>query len=216
MNNSPFFFLLVLLCSICAHAKGEDYVDCGESKQAIELAKMIKESQDQKRGRLTCNKSLSTIALLKARKMAKYSKVDHNIENTTPNELLRENGFFLPASYSILGNQVESVSGGKKSPAEMFSYFMTSPGHKVHLLGENSFFKTQHQIGVGYYSDINSDHIDYWVVYIASLKEPLEKNNNLKIPFVVTHEKGKQTFKAVKSQQRFKKGDTLHWREFKK
>ncbi|MCF6319238.1 MAG: CAP domain-containing protein [Proteobacteria bacterium] len=210
MNNSPFFFLLVLLCSIYVHAKGKDYVDCGESKQAIDLAKMIKESQGQMRGHLTCNKALSTIAALKARKMAKYSRVDHNIENTTPNELLSENGFFLPASYSILGNQVEAVSGGKKSPAEMFSYFMTSPNHKAHLLGENSFFKTQHQIGVGYYSDINSDHVDYWVVYIASLKEPSENNNNLKNTFVAHMEKENKPAK-----QRFKKGDTLHWREFK-
>ncbi len=187
------------------------YVNCGEDRQSMVLAKWLIESDGQQRQELTCNKTLSLVALDKAKAMAKDGRVAHNINNTTPNQLLRMAGISLPKIYEITGNQVEAVSGGKKTAIETFDYFMTSPDHKAHLMGENSFYLKQNTIGVGHYYDVNTSHMDYWVVYITALNDKNEKTNTFNVNFVVETNKEKK-----KPKQNFKKGNSEHWVKFKK
>ncbi len=212
MKNNRAPLLLFLLCATTLIAqRGEliKYENCGEDSKSILLAKLLIESEQQQRQNLTCNKILSEVALHKAKSMATENRVAHNINNTTPNQLLRRAGIPLPVIYEVIGNQVEGVSGGKKTAQETFDYFMTSPDHKTHLMGENSFYLKQNTIGVGHYFDINTPHMDYWVVYITSLKQEHEKENNFKVTFILEKEKKNK-------KQRFKKGSSEDWQNFKK
>jgi uncharacterized protein YkwD len=164
--------------SVNANEKKTDlgiYSNCGLNEKAIQLAQMLVESTNQRRVNLTCNSKLAVAASQKAQVMAQKEKVLHNLNNTSPNELLKNNGVVLPLYYAKIGNQVESVLGGMQTAAESYQLFMTSEIHKKHLLGENDFYQRQTQIGVGYYFDKKTKHMDYWVVYITALKNDLEE-----------------------------------------
>lgn len=181
----------------------ENYQDCGGNPKAIILAKLLIESNGQQRKNLVCNKVLSQVAFEKAKAMAKESMVDHNINHSSPNQLLTAAGVELPTSYEIIGNQVEAVSGGKESPQEAFEYFMSSTNHKEHLMGENDFYLEQNQIGVAHYYDIGTRHMEYWVVYITSFRgenEKVFKPHKLKFVFAK---------KPEEKRKRFKRGDTV-------
>ena len=59
--------------------------------------------------------------------------------------------------------------GGVVTPQKSYDVFMTSPGHKYHLLGEDEFLLKQNQIGVGFFKDDSSEHVYHWVVYITQI-----------------------------------------------
>ena len=149
--------------------KSTNFSDCGLNQYARQFARLVIESRDQQRSKLQCNKKLAEIALTKAKMMAKANDVNHNIEHTTPNQLLRNKGIVLPKIYPILDNQVEAVMGGVSTAQESFDVFMTSPGHKAHLLGEGDFLLEQNQIGVAYFKDSHSKYEHYWVIYITRI-----------------------------------------------
>ena len=150
----------------------ENYTDCGLNNKSKQLAQLVIEADNQQRKTLTCNKKLAQAAYQKAKEMAEVQKVAHNINYISPNELLAKAGIELPYSYNKIGNQVEAVSGGMRTSQESFDHFMSSEIHKTHLLGEHDFYQKQDQIGVGHYIDKSKKHVDYWVVYITSLRDP--------------------------------------------
>jgi uncharacterized protein YkwD len=163
-------FLLLLSFKVNAQEQNNtNYSTCGLSQQAIKLATLIIESNNQQRKELHCNSKLAELALVKAKLMAKTNKISHTIEHTTANQLLRNNGIKLPKNYGIFDNQVESIMGAVKTAQESFDVFMTSAGHKYHLLGEDEFLLSQNQIGVGFYKDESSEHVYHWVVYITEI-----------------------------------------------
>ena len=181
----------------------QSFNDCGENDNAVALAKIIIKTINQRRLKLTCNKELSQIAAKKAKEMAKEETVSHVINNTTPNEKLRQGGVILPRLYKIIGNQVESVSGGKSLAQETYEYFLTSPSHKAHLLGENEFYLKQDSIGVGHYFDKQSNHSDYWVVYITALRNEDDPDDKLFIfNYKFKYKLNKQNPKARKKIRR--------------
>ena len=143
--------------------------DCGMNPQAIKLAQLIIESNKQQRAELYCNKKLAEIALIKAKMLAKANIISHTVDHTTPNDLLRQHGIKLPKNYGMFDNQVESIMGAVVTPQKSFDVFMTSPGHKYHLMGQDKFLLTQNQIGVGFYKDDNSEYVYHWVVYITQI-----------------------------------------------
>jgi uncharacterized protein YkwD len=171
-------YLLLVAMLVSANENKQDlsnYSNCGLNEKAMQLAQMLVESKIQQRSNLICNSQLAAAASQKARVMAEKEKVLHNLNNTSPNELLKNNGIVLPLYYAKIGNQVESVLGGMQTAEESYQLFMTSETHKKHLLGENNFYQQQTQIGVGYYFDKKTKHMDYWVVYITALKNDSEE-----------------------------------------
>ena len=166
------YLTLLVILSNSAFAQEIDNVpesNCGLNQQAISLAKLIIESKNQQRKELHCNLKLAEVALKKAKMMAKANKIRHRINHTTPNELLRSYGIKLPENYALFDNQVESIMGAVKTPQESFDTFMTSPGHKYHLLGEADFLLKQNQIGVGFFKDDESEYVYHWVIYITEV-----------------------------------------------
>lgn len=188
MNIYLTLFSPLLLITITQNtwAQQASIKNCGLDDQSIQLAKLIIESPGQHRQQMFCNKELSRIANVKARLMAKADRISHNIDNITPNELLQNEGVVLPYVYQNLGNQVEAVLGGMETAQETLDYFMRSPDHKAHLLGENNFFHEQNQIGVGYYLDESTKYEEHWVVYITAIKSVDDKfDTNFKLETLV-------------------------------
>lgn len=178
MKKHLIYYLLFVVILVNAKDKNFDidqYSDCGINEKAMQLAQMLIESKNQQRTNLICNSKLAAAASQKAQIMAQSEKVLHNLDNITPNELLKKYGIVLPLHYAKIGNQVESVLGGMQTAQETYSLFMTSEDHKKHLLGENGFYQKQTQVGVGYYFDRKKKHMDYWVVYITALKNDTEE-----------------------------------------
>lgn len=198
--------ILFLIFSQIAYAKTQtkaSYDECGESPKAIELAKLIVQNANQNRTKIVCNKALSHAAAFKARDMAKQNKVSHYANNKSPNELLRIFQIPLPNKYSILGNQVEAVSGGFSAPQVTFDYFLSSEDHKNLILGIGELFKEQDQIGVGYYYDRSKKHEDYWVVYTTALRKNDEELKSSKEFDYTTqlHQRTQQMLKKEKQEK---------------
>lgn len=178
-------FILLLLFNQASHAnteKNESFNDCGESPKAIQLAQLIAQNLNQKRSKIVCNKALSRAAAFKAWNMAEQNKVSHYANNKSANEILRFFKVALPSTYSVIGNQVEAVSGGYSSAEVTLDYFLSSEDHKNLILGIGELFNEQDQIGVGYYYDRSKKHEDYWVVYTTALVDnSLKKKNKRKV-----------------------------------
>ncbi len=141
---------------------------CGYSLQAQQLAELIRDHPLQRRMRLNCHPVLAAVADAKAREMAERGQVTHIYGVMAPNRRLRQAGYTLPSSYpGSIHNQVEAVSGGYATAADALQAFLDSRPHRTHLLAEHPFYAEQDEIAVGYARNPGSEHIDYWVVFIA-------------------------------------------------
>jgi Divergent InlB B-repeat domain/Bacterial Ig domain len=80
----------------------------------------------------------------------------------------------LPDYYdqSPAGNNIESVNAGRASAGDAWGSWMDSSGHRVHLLGENSFYAQQTSVGVGFVDNPGSEWRYYWVVITAPPSGP--------------------------------------------
>jgi len=166
--------LLMLALPLAAqitHDEASDAVkDCGTTAQARELARLIMHSDRQRHPRLRCHAVLAQLAQQKAMALAQANHISHTVNHEFPNQQLLRAGLKLPVTYPVIGNQVESILGGGKTPLHAFKLFMGSPLHKAHLMGETPFLQKQDWLGVGYYHDPAGRHEDYWVVYLTELK----------------------------------------------
>ena len=98
-----------------------------------------------------------------------------NPDGYAANYLLIQAGYQLPAWWgdAPTTNYVESIAAGSASTEVTWQAWMNSPPHKVHILGQNSFFATETHYGVGYYYAPNSTYKYYWVI-ITAPPEPIE------------------------------------------
>ncbi len=137
------------------------------------LSAMI-QHPEQGRAVIECNPILSQVARAKAVDMAKRGYFAHvNPEGQGPNYLVTAAGFRLPDYYPKTGsaNNIESIGAGYSSPGDVWIAWLDSHYHRIHVLGTDGFYASQHQVGVGYYYDANSYYKHYWVVMTA----PTEK-----------------------------------------
>jgi len=128
------------------------------------------------RGTLRCRPELSRFASRRARDMARRGYFSHlTPERLGPNQLLRDQGYPLPAAYpGGLANTVESIAGGVRAPEDAWRLLTASASHREHLLGEDPGFADQDEFGIAYYRDIHAPHVDYWVIVIARRSRPAE------------------------------------------
>lgn len=143
--------------------------DCGNTPQAKALALRIATDPKQMRTRLVCNPTLVKIAEEKAKDMASRGLVSHFLGGS-PNTRIRDAGLVLPEYYGdAMSNQVEALAGGYKDAGDVWFAFKTSYSHKIHLLAELPFYQEQDQIGVAFYKDYATPHIEYWAIYLTKL-----------------------------------------------
>ncbi len=145
----------------------DSYKLCGLHQKARQLAKLIISDPEQKRIKLVCNSLLAKVAEEKAKEMASLKRVSH-VGRSYANRRLLKAGYPLSEIYPrLFENNVEAIAGGIKNPEEMWQEFKDSDAHRTHLLAEHEFYQLQDKIGVGFYSDSKTPHVEYWVVYIA-------------------------------------------------
>lgn len=65
------------------------------------------------------------------------------------NQNVRATGYVLPDRYPVAANNVESLSIGGKTLAEIAQGWYTSNKHRPHVYAENDFYRNQTCIGVG-------------------------------------------------------------------
>ena len=73
-----------------------------------------------------------------------------------------------------MGNQVEAVAGGYPTPSSVWKAFKQSTAHRQHLLGELDFYREQQYIGVGFFKDNSTPHVEYWTVYLTKASSDAE------------------------------------------
>jgi uncharacterized protein YkwD len=167
---------IILASSLSAQAdqsksSSTNFSLCGLNKQSRQLAKLIITDPNQQRTQLSCNPLLAKIANLKAKEMAKLEHVSH-IGRKAANRRLIDSGYALSRIYPrMFENNVEAVAGGIKDAKSMWRSFKQSDGHRTHLLAEHEFYLLQNEIGVGFFKDKKTAHVEYWVVYIAHQNE---------------------------------------------
>ena len=145
-----------------------EFNDCGNNKQAQLLVKLISTDKEQKRANIRCNILLTRTAEAKAKKMAEFGLVAHNLGGS-PNSQLEKIGYKLPLHYGgeFNSNQVEAIAGGYSDASSVWDAFKRSEGHRTHLLGEHEFYLEQDEIGVALVKKWESPHVEYWVVYLT-------------------------------------------------
>lgn len=86
-----------------------------------------------------------------------------------PNDMVRRYGYKLPSYYGKgAANNIESIGyGGTGNLESMWNTFLSSPGHRTHILGLDPFYAKQTNIGVGYYHLEDSRQKHYWCILSA-------------------------------------------------
>jgi uncharacterized protein YkwD len=160
--------LYVILLLFIFPVLADELDDCGNNQQARFLSMLIKADKDQKRPNIRCNRILTIAAEAKAKKMADFGLVIHNLGGS-PNSRLREAGYELPKHYGneFNSNQVEAIAGGYSNVSDVWDAFKRSKTHRTHLLGEHEFYLEQDEIGVAFIKEWESPHVEYWVVYLT-------------------------------------------------
>lgn len=168
-----FILLLSAITTEVFAANAATINPCGNSPEAIELVKLIQQDKGQQRGSIRCNLTLTKAAEAKAKLMAEYGIVRHNLGGS-PNSHLEETGYKLPHYYGkdFSSNQVEAIAGGYTDAKRVWRAFKQSKEHRTHLLGEHEFYIEQDEIGVAFINDYSTPHDEYWVVYLTKGFQP--------------------------------------------
>lgn len=152
----------------------DDAADCGLSEQETAILASMTAHPEQRRDALECDAILSRVARARAKDMALRDYFGHiNPDGLGPNYLVRQAGYRLPSWYPSKAdaNNIESIAAGYRTPAATWQGWMSSSGHRTHLLGLHSFYAEQTAVGVGYFFLEGSRYGHYWVVLSAHPQE---------------------------------------------
>jgi hypothetical protein len=160
--------MYLIVCYSPLVIQASEFSACGNNEKATQLSQLIINDPEQQRENIRCNKLLTRVAESKAKKMAEYGIVAHNLGGS-PNDNLESAGYKLPKHYGreINSNQVEALAGGYSDEIAVWQAFKDSTVHRTHLLGEHEFYIEQDEIGVAFISEWSSPHVEYWVIYLA-------------------------------------------------
>ena len=129
---------------------------------------------------LAVNTSLTAAAGFKSEELAKFNFFSHtSVTGETPNQLARRFGYDLPSrvpaggvNYVLptVGNQIESLAGGRATPSEALQGLIESTGHRNHLLGVTAHNQVAREVGIGYQFLNAATYKHYWTVLITPSK----------------------------------------------
>ena len=162
-----FTSLTYVFSSLCL----ADQTTCGNTEQARELSLLIANDKGQQRLVLKCNPTLVMLAETKAKDMAERGLVSHFLGGS-PNTRIRDAGLTLPDYYGdAMSNQVEALAGGYTTAEDVWYALKGSTSHRQHLLAELPFYQEQDQIGIAFYKDYSTPHVEYWAIYLTKLAD---------------------------------------------
>lgn len=142
----------------------------GNARAIFEL---IRQHPDQGRDRdkMVWHDTLAWVAEQRCKRQAEQGWTGHiDPWGYGPNWYVRDAGIKLPDGYGTDddANNIESVShngdGSVQGQGGTWDAWMRSPGHRIHLLGEEPTFAAQVLVGVGYYYLKTSAKRHYWCV----------------------------------------------------
>ena len=120
---------------------------------------------------MRCHKILAQVAREHAEDMAARDYFNPvNPDGFGPNYLVEQAGYELPDWYSqaLDANNIESIAAGYTTPEAAWNGWLASPGHRTHVLGEDSdFFADQTNYGIGYAFAPGSQYTHY-LVFISA------------------------------------------------
>ncbi|MGL4461163.1 MAG: CAP domain-containing protein, partial [Planctomycetia bacterium] len=130
---------------------------------------------------LAVNNQLSNSSKFKTGEMAQFNYFAHTSQATgeQPNALARRLGYDLPDFYQNDANFIESIGAGPTDARELLNLFIVDeginpPGHRIHLLALDQFFRDHREIGVGVQTNSSSTFGTYWAVHTANV-DPSDK-----------------------------------------
>jgi len=163
------FILFTSLTYVFSSPCLADQTTCGNTEQARELSLLIANDKGQQRLVLKCNPTLVMLAETKAKDMA--GLVSHFLGGS-PNTRIRDAGLTLPDYYGdAMSNQVEALAGGYTTAEDVWYALKGSTSHRQHLLAELPFYQEQDQIGIAFYKDYSTPHVEYWAIYLTKLAD---------------------------------------------
>lgn len=137
----------------------------------VALSHLLENHPDQRRFPMVVHPILARVARAKAWDMANRGYEGHiDPDGHGANWLLLQVGYQLPSFYDrdVDGNNVESLQyGGVSEIGEAWRLWLTSEGHRIHLLGLNKFYWVQTNYGVGYANAPGSRWGHYYVFMSA-------------------------------------------------
>lgn len=167
-GNTTIYLPLVLNQPVDAQATPKDSCLQNEQEKAVEA--LFKNDPGQNRLQMICNPILAEVAHERAMDMGLNNYFSHvNLEGFGPNYLVSEEGYLLPSYYGVNAdaNNIESIAAGYTSAEAVWNAWLSSDLHRVHVLGEYSFYAEQIEYGIGYYNAPNSTYQHYWVIITA-------------------------------------------------
>lgn len=138
--------------------------------EEIAMANLIRTNAGQQRIQMIYDPILNMVARAKAKDLIARRYVDHvDPDGYGPNKAAQLAGYVLPEFWGTANdsNYIESLTVGYTTAASAFANWMSSPGHKQHVLGEIGFYAGQTHYGVGYAYDANAPYRAYWVFVSA-------------------------------------------------
>lgn len=144
---------------------------CGLSPGAAAFFWRLQFDARQQRARLVCDARLVQAA--ERRAAAQYGDgLSHcDSRGVCANVYVRAAGCKLPSSYAANGNNVEEMAAGTRDAMVIFDALAGSPSHKVHLFGENDFFRKQTRVGIAMIELPSHRYRWIWAVLIAECED---------------------------------------------
>ncbi len=134
------------------------------------LFQRISSNAGQQRETVALDPILCIVARQRAADMARRNYFSHtNRSGQGANFLVRRAGFVLPNHYSstLAGNNIESIGMSTGSAKEIFSQWLKSSAHRLHVLGELDFYREQTSVGVGVFRSPRAPYYKYFVFLSA-------------------------------------------------
>lgn len=140
---------------------------CNLSSGAAAFFWMLQLDPRQQRPHIECDARLVRAAENRAAAQFGDGLSHCDILGICANVYVRAAGCVLPAHYAVNGNNVEELAGGTSDPVSVFNALARSPSHKVHLFGENDFFRRQTRVGIALVELPNLRWRYYWAIIIT-------------------------------------------------
>lgn len=156
----------LLTAAAPAASAGTHRLNAGE----MALFKKITHDSGQHRSVMKLDPILCKVARKRAEDMARNSYFGHiDLTGRGPNRLVKLAGFVLPSWYdqSRGGNNIESIVLTAGDTTEALDLWKNSPPHRVHLLGELSFYRDQKSVGIGTFTTSDTPSQTYYVFLSA-------------------------------------------------
>jgi len=137
------------------------------------LWQLVTADPEQKHVGLALDYCLSVAARSRSADMANRRYFSHTSpDGVTPNQTCRIAACSIPGWYGE-GNNIESIAAGYATPGAVWDAWKNSPAHRVHVLGEDDFFRGQTRCGIGYHYDLTTPYFHYWTIWFS---HPVEVN----------------------------------------